>query len=110
MLKKIKFSPKDNPDQSVIIEADSKEEAIKNFENLGLDLSNMNIVELTPCPYCHGLIGENKPLDISPNKKARLDMSSRGFYEYMTDGVGIHAGDKRFKYCPMCGRKLSHYD
>ena len=62
------------------------------------------------CPYCHGLIGENQPLDISPNRKARLDMSSSGFFEYTTNGRGIQVGERYFNYCPMCGRDLRSDD
>ena len=58
------------------------------------------------CPYCHGLIGENKPLDISPNRKARLDVASSGFFEYTTDGLVTHVCEQYFNYCPMCGRDL----
>lgn len=58
------------------------------------------------CPYCHGLIGENQPLDISPNRKARLDMASSGFFEYTMNDFGIQVGEQYFNYCPMCGRDL----
>ena len=58
------------------------------------------------CPYCHGLIGENQSLDISPNGKAQLDMANDGFFEYTTDGLGDHVGEHYFNYCPICGRDL----
>ena len=58
------------------------------------------------CPYCHGLVGENKSLDISPNGKTRLDMSRSGYFEYTMNDLGIHVGELYFNYCPMCGRDL----
>ena len=106
MLKKIKFIPKDNPNQSVTIEADSKEEAIKNFEDLGLDLSNMIIEELTPCPYCHD---QKNLVDTCPEEPDGGDLiyiwEDRLRYETDTQNVA-----RRIKYCPICGRKLPHYD
>ena len=58
------------------------------------------------CPYCHGFVDENKSLDISPNGKTRLGMSSSGYFEYTMNGLGAHVGEHYFNYCPMCGRDL----
>lgn len=49
------------------------------------------------CLYCHGLIGENQSLDISPNREARLDMASSGFVEYTIDGIDDMGDDHYLK-------------
>lgn len=106
MLKEIKFSPKDNPNQSVTISAESKEEAIRDIKHLGVDLSNTNIEEVPPCPYCHD---QKDLIETYPKDPYEGDLiyiwEDRLRYESDTQNIA-----RRIRYCPMCGRKLPHYD
>ena len=62
------------------------------------------------CPYCHGKIqGQmlgKKMLDKTPDGNAWLDMADNGVFEYHINGITV-LGEKKFKYCPMCGRPLN---